>query len=110
MAKASNRVKRTRGKPLEAGQDDRRQVGRPKGSVNRYTAALKDAILLSARFRVDACCCSQAIEQLAGGHAESLGEKAMELALGGDVACLRHDARSGLSFLISGSSEHFRLR
>ena len=47
MAKASNRVKRTRGKPLEAGQDDRRQVGRPKGSVNRYTAALKDAILLS---------------------------------------------------------------
>lgn len=52
-----------RGRPFKPGNP-----GRPPGARNKAT---------------------QAIEQLAEGHAESLGEKVMELALGGDVTCLR---------------------
>ena len=62
MAIERERLK-PRGRPFEPGNP-----GRPSGARNKAT---------------------QAIEQLAEGHAESLGEKAMELALGGDVACLR---------------------
>jgi hypothetical protein len=50
-----------RGRPFKPGNP-----GRPPGARNKAT---------------------QAIEQLAEGHAESLGEKVMELALGGDVTC-----------------------
>ena len=54
---------RPRGRPFEPGNP-----GRPSGARNKAT---------------------QAIEQLAEGQAETLGEKLIELALGGNVACLR---------------------
>lgn len=63
MATVKRERVKPRGRPFEPGNS-----GRPPGARNKAT---------------------RAIEQLAEGHAESLGEKAMELALGGDVACLR---------------------
>ena len=54
---------RPRGRPFEPGNP-----GRPPGARNKAT---------------------QAIEQLAEGQAETLGQKVIELALGGNVACLR---------------------
>jgi hypothetical protein len=63
MATIKRKQLKPRGRPFEPGNP-----GRPPGARNKAT---------------------QAIEQLAEGHAESLGKKVMELALGGDVACLR---------------------
>lgn len=63
MATIKRKQLKPRGRPFEPGNP-----GRPPGARNKAT---------------------QAIEQLAEGHAESLGEKVIELALGGDVACLR---------------------
>ena len=54
---------RPRGRPFEPGNP-----GRRPGARNKAT---------------------QAIEQLAEGQAETLGQKVIELALGGNVACLR---------------------
>jgi hypothetical protein len=54
---------RPRRRPFEPGNP-----GRPSGARNKAT---------------------QAIGQLAEGQAETLGEKVIELALGGNVACLR---------------------
>ena len=70
MATIKRKQLKPRGRPFEPGNP-----GRPPGARNKAT---------------------RAIEQLAEGHAKSLGEKVMELALGGDVACLRMMLRSGL--------------
>jgi hypothetical protein len=56
-------VHKARGRPFRPGNP-----GRPPGSKNRIT---------------------QLLEQLAEGQAEQLLQKALELAQGGDVACLR---------------------
>jgi hypothetical protein len=56
-----------RGRPFEPGQSGNPN-GRPKGSRNRVT---------------------QALENLIHGQAEALGEKAVELALNGEVSMLR---------------------
>jgi hypothetical protein len=56
-------ARKPRGRPFEPGNP-----GRPAGSRNKVT---------------------QLVEQLAEGQAEPLVQKALELAQGGDVACLR---------------------
>jgi hypothetical protein len=56
-------MRKPRGRPFQPGNP-----GRPPGSKNRVT---------------------QTLEQLAEGQAEQLFEKVRELALAGDVACLR---------------------
>ena len=55
--------RKPRGRPFQPGNP-----GRPRGSKNKTT---------------------QFVEQLAEGQAEQLTQKALQLALGGDVSCLR---------------------
>jgi len=56
-------ARKVRGRPFERGNP-----GRPPGSKNKAT---------------------QIVEQLAEGQAEQLAQKALQLALAGDVSCLR---------------------
>ncbi|EAQ36930.1 hypothetical protein NB311A_07268 [Nitrobacter sp. Nb-311A] len=67
MAGADDTVGKQRGRPFEKGQSGN-PAGRPKGSRNATTVAL---------------------ESLLDGQAEALTNKAVELALGGDIAALR---------------------
>jgi hypothetical protein len=67
MAGADDTVGKQRGRPFEKGQSGN-PAGRPKGSRNATTVTL---------------------EILLDGQAEALTSKAVELALGGDMAALR---------------------
>src|SRR4051794_31495368 len=63
MVSVKRERSKPRGRPFKRGN-----AGRPPGARNKAT---------------------RLIEQLVENHAEALGQKAMELAMGGDVACLR---------------------
>jgi hypothetical protein len=67
MSKAENTAKKQRGKPFKKGRSGNPN-GRPKGSRNATTLAL---------------------ETLLDGQATALTQKAIELALAGDMAALR---------------------
>src|SRR5690349_7953244 len=67
MAGADDTVGKQRGRPFEKGQSGN-PAGRPKGSRNATTIAL---------------------ENLLDGQAEALTNKAVEMALNGDMAALR---------------------
>lgn len=67
MAEAENTARKQRGKPFKRGQSGN-PAGRPKGSRNVTTVAL---------------------EALLDGQAAALTQKAIDLALGGDMAAIR---------------------